>query len=192
MGGCHPRGAHAPTTPPGAPARTDRQTGRPVPRAAPMASERSAKQAPVWTVRSRLRYALYALEQSLWLDKPRGLVQMATGSGKTFTAAEVEATLGLPVLAVLPEARGRPEHIVRLTWYVLDRQEYLGALPAVGEAYRELMGRHFPVMAVVQVVALMEAQPCTLTRNLPSPKARRMRTAPGASGLASAIRRAFT
>jgi enamine deaminase RidA (YjgF/YER057c/UK114 family) len=60
------------------------------------------------------------------------------------------------ILEVLAQAKGKPEHIVRLTWYVLDRQEYLGALKAVGEAYRELMGRHYPTMAVVQVSALVE------------------------------------
>jgi enamine deaminase RidA (YjgF/YER057c/UK114 family) len=60
------------------------------------------------------------------------------------------------ILAVLAEAGGRPEHIVRLTWYVLDKQEYLGALKEVGAAYRELMGRHFPTMAVVQVTGLVE------------------------------------
>jgi enamine deaminase RidA (YjgF/YER057c/UK114 family) len=60
------------------------------------------------------------------------------------------------ILAVLREAKGKPEHIVRLTWYVLDKQEYLGSLKAVGEAYRELMGRHYPAMAVVQVSGLVE------------------------------------
>jgi enamine deaminase RidA (YjgF/YER057c/UK114 family) len=47
---------------------------------------------------------------------------------------------------------------VRLTWYVLDRQEYLNALKPVGEAYRELMGKHFPTMAVVQVGGLVEPE----------------------------------
>jgi enamine deaminase RidA (YjgF/YER057c/UK114 family) len=60
------------------------------------------------------------------------------------------------ILAVLAEAGGRPEHIVRLTWYVVDKQEYLAAGAEVGAAYRELMGRNFPAMAVVQVVALVE------------------------------------
>jgi enamine deaminase RidA (YjgF/YER057c/UK114 family) len=59
-------------------------------------------------------------------------------------------------LAVLAEAGGRPEHIVRMTWYVVDKQEYLGALKEVGAAYRELIGKHYPTMAVVQVGALIE------------------------------------
>ena len=62
----------------------------------------------------------------------------------------------LNIIAVLKEAQGKPEHIVRLTWYVLDKQEYLASLKEVGAAYRELMGRHYPTMAVVQVGALVE------------------------------------
>ena len=60
------------------------------------------------------------------------------------------------ILSVLAEAKGKPEHIVRLTWYVLDKQEYLASLKEVGAAWRELMGRHYPTMAVVQVSALVE------------------------------------
>ena len=60
------------------------------------------------------------------------------------------------ILAILAEAKGRPEHIVRMTWYVLDKQEYLNSLKPIGETYRELMGRHFPTMAVVQVSGLVE------------------------------------
>jgi enamine deaminase RidA (YjgF/YER057c/UK114 family) len=62
------------------------------------------------------------------------------------------------IISVLKEADGKPEHIVRLTWYVLDRQEYLNSLKEVGAAYRELMGRHFPTMAVVQVGGLVEPE----------------------------------
>ena len=62
------------------------------------------------------------------------------------------------ILEVLAEAGGEPHHLVRLTWYVLDKEEYLAALKDVGKAYRELMGRHFPTMAVVQVGALMEPE----------------------------------
>ena len=62
------------------------------------------------------------------------------------------------ILEVLAQAKGKPEHIVRLTWYVVDRDEYLTSLKAVGEAYRELMGKHYPTMSVVQVGALVESQ----------------------------------
>ena len=60
------------------------------------------------------------------------------------------------ILEVLAQANGKPEHIVRLTWYVLDKREYLDSLKAVGNAYRELMGKHYPTMAVVQVSGLVE------------------------------------
>ena len=60
------------------------------------------------------------------------------------------------ILEILAQADGKPEHIVRLTWYVLDKQEYLDSLKGVGEAYRELMGKHYPTMAVVQVSGLVE------------------------------------
>src|SRR5262245_46400891 len=62
------------------------------------------------------------------------------------------------ILDVLKEAKGGPEHIVRLTWYVIDKKEYLAALKEVGAAYRELMGKHYPTMAVVQVSGLVEDQ----------------------------------
>ena len=81
-----------------------------------------------------------------------------TGEGKWEArdfAGQFRQTL-LNILAVLKEAKGRPEHIVRLTWYVLDKREYLNSLKAVGEAYREIMGRHYPTMAVVQVSGLVE------------------------------------
>ncbi|RZA33421.1 MAG: RidA family protein [Lysobacteraceae bacterium] len=60
------------------------------------------------------------------------------------------------VVAVLVEAGAGPEHIVRMTWYVLDRREYLDAGAALGAAYRDVIGRNFPAMSAVQVAALME------------------------------------
>ena len=60
------------------------------------------------------------------------------------------------IVAVLAEAGGKPEHLVRMTWYVTDKREYVAAYPAIGVAYRELIGRHFPAMTAVQVVALIE------------------------------------
>ena len=60
------------------------------------------------------------------------------------------------IVAVLAEGGAGPEHLVRLTWYVVDKHEYLGALREVGAAYRDVIGRHYPAMALVQVVALVE------------------------------------
>ena len=60
------------------------------------------------------------------------------------------------VVAVLAEAGAGPEHIVRMTWYVLDKKEYLAASKEVGQAYRDVIGRHFPAMTAVQVAGLME------------------------------------
>jgi enamine deaminase RidA (YjgF/YER057c/UK114 family) len=60
------------------------------------------------------------------------------------------------IVALVGEAGGKPEHIVRLTWFVLDKQEYLSRLRDLGAAYRDVMGRHFPAMTLVQVGALVE------------------------------------
>ncbi len=62
------------------------------------------------------------------------------------------------VCAVLAEAGGAPEHVVRLTWYLTSRAEYYAELAEIGAAYRAVMGRHFPTMSVVQVLALMESE----------------------------------
>ncbi len=62
------------------------------------------------------------------------------------------------VLAVLAEAGAGPEHIVRMTWYVVDRADYLASAAAIGEVYRSVMGRVFPAMSAVEVSALMEAE----------------------------------
>ena len=71
-------------------------------------------------------------------------------------AAQVEQALR-NVVTVLAEAGAGPEHVVRLTWYVTSRNEYLETVKAVGAAYRSVMGRTFPPMSVVEVSALMEA-----------------------------------
>jgi enamine deaminase RidA (YjgF/YER057c/UK114 family) len=68
-----------------------------------------------------------------------------------------QAKLGLEnIAAVLKEANALPRHIVRLTWYVCDMEEYRASLPALGSAYRDVLGRHFPAMAVVEVRRLFE------------------------------------
>jgi len=60
------------------------------------------------------------------------------------------------VVAVLAQAGARPEHIVRMTWYMTDKREYLLASRAIGEAYRSIIGGHYPAMTAVQVAALIE------------------------------------
>ncbi len=62
------------------------------------------------------------------------------------------------IVAILKEANAGPEHIVRLTWYVTDKREYLARLKEVGGAYREVLGKHFPAMTMVQVAGLVEDQ----------------------------------
>lgn len=60
------------------------------------------------------------------------------------------------IVEVLACAGARPEHLVRLTWYVTDKREYLANLKELGRAYKATIGRHYPAMALVQVVALVE------------------------------------
>jgi enamine deaminase RidA (YjgF/YER057c/UK114 family) len=60
------------------------------------------------------------------------------------------------VVAILAEAGARPEHIVRMTWYVVDKHEYVASYRALGAAYRDVLGRHFPAMTAVEVTALIE------------------------------------
>ena len=60
------------------------------------------------------------------------------------------------IVEVLAEAGAKPEHLVRLTWYVTDKTEYLSNLKGLGAVYKEIIGRHYPAMALVQVVALVE------------------------------------
>jgi len=60
------------------------------------------------------------------------------------------------IAAILAEAEARPEHLIRLTWYVVDIEEYQANLRELGQIYREIFGTHYPAMALVQVVRLVE------------------------------------
>jgi enamine deaminase RidA (YjgF/YER057c/UK114 family) len=105
--------------------------------------------------------------------KPRGYANGVAASGtQVFIAGQIgwdaeakfqsndfaaQATQALAnVVAVLAVAGGRPEHLVRLTWYVTDKREYLAALKEIGGAFRELIGNYDIAMSAVQVAALME------------------------------------
>ena len=61
------------------------------------------------------------------------------------------------IIAVLAEADARPEHIVRMTWYITSRAEYLAQTKEIGKVWRKMMGNHYPVMAVVEISALIES-----------------------------------
>ena len=77
----------------------------------------------------------------------------------TFPHADLAGQAGQAlrnVVAVLAEAGAKPEDVVRLTWYITDREEYLAQAKDLGEAYRAVMGRHYPAMAVVVVAGLLE------------------------------------
>ena len=60
------------------------------------------------------------------------------------------------IVHVLAEARAKPEHIVRMNWYVVDKKEYIGAYKELGKVYREIIGSHYPAMTAVQVIGLIE------------------------------------
>ena len=69
--------------------------------------------------------------------------------------AQVEQALR-NIVDILAEADARPEHLVRLTWYITDKREYVARSKEVGQAYRRVVGRHFPAMTLVQVAALLD------------------------------------
>jgi enamine deaminase RidA (YjgF/YER057c/UK114 family) len=116
---------------------------------------------------------LRSLQPPNW-PMPRGYANGMAGMGRTvlvggqvgwdaagrfppgFVAQAAQALRN--VLAVVAEAGGGPEHVGRLTWYVLDIGEYRASLRDLGAAYRDVMGRHFPAMTLVQVSALAEPE----------------------------------
>jgi enamine deaminase RidA (YjgF/YER057c/UK114 family) len=71
--------------------------------------------------------------------------------------AQVRQTLA-NIAEILAAGGARPEHLVRLTWYVVDIEEYLASLKELGRIYREIFGAHYPAMALVQVVRLVEKE----------------------------------
>ncbi|HSK43935.1 MAG TPA: RidA family protein [Candidatus Binatia bacterium] len=70
--------------------------------------------------------------------------------------AQVRQAL-LNIVEILAQANAKPEHIARMTWYVLDKNEYMASAKEMGPAYREIIGRHYPAMTVVEVSGLLEA-----------------------------------
>jgi enamine deaminase RidA (YjgF/YER057c/UK114 family) len=116
--------------------------------------------------------SMRTLQPEGW-PRPRGYANGISATGRTiFVAGQIgwdaeqrlvpggfipQATQALEnILAVLACDGASAEHIVRLTWYVTDKSVYLGAGPALGEAYRAVLGKHFPAMSAVEVRGLME------------------------------------
>jgi enamine deaminase RidA (YjgF/YER057c/UK114 family) len=62
------------------------------------------------------------------------------------------------VIAVIEEADAKPHHIVRLTWYIIDKEEYKASVKEIGAVYREVMGNHYPTMSLFEVKSLLEDQ----------------------------------
>ena len=81
-----------------------------------------------------------------------------TGAFASDELADQTAQTLRNVVAVLHSAGATPGHLVRLTWYVTNRDEYLAARGAIGEHYRAIIGRHFPAMAVIFVSSLVESR----------------------------------
>ena len=120
-----------------------------------------------------IRQAVQVIQPTGWV-RPRGFSNGIKASGDHYVsiAGQVgwdaerrivsddfveQSRLALKnVVDVVAAAGGRPDHIVRLTWYVTDKREYLEQSKALGKAYRSVMGRHYPAMTVVQVGALVE------------------------------------
>lgn len=106
--------------------------------------------------------------------RPRGYANGVVADGETvWIAGQIgwdetgRFAAGLPgqveqalrnIVAVLAAADARPEHLVRLTWYLVDIADYEAKLPEIGDAYRRVLGKHFPTMTVVQVARLVERQ----------------------------------
>jgi enamine deaminase RidA (YjgF/YER057c/UK114 family) len=86
--------------------------------------------------------------------RPARWLELSASKART---SSIQARQGLAnIVALVQEAGGGTEHITRLTWFVLDKKEYLLRLTDLGAAYRSVMGMHFPTMSLVQVVALVE------------------------------------
>ena len=128
---------------------------------------------PAPAVRSEDETAVRILQPSGW-PMPKGYANGVSAEGRLVVTggvigwdvhghlpsdfvAQVRQTLR-NIAAILAEGGARPEHLVRLTWYVVDMNEYLSSLKALGQIYREIIGAHYPAMALVQVVRLVEKE----------------------------------
>ena len=131
----------------------------------------STMDAPSLAVKGKRSGAAQILQPSGW-PAPKGYANGIAAEGRIVVTggvigwdeqerlakgfvAQVRQTLS-NIAAILAAGEARPEHLVRLTWYVVDMDEYLSNLKELGSIYREIFGAHYPAMALVQVVRLVE------------------------------------
>ena len=111
-------------------------------------------QPPSWARPKGFSHGVAAAGRQVFIAGQIGCNEKGVLEEKTFQG-QFRQTLK-NIVAVLSEAGGKPEHLVRLTWYVRDLKEYSSALREIGAAYREVIGKHYPAMAVVEVTGLVE------------------------------------
>jgi enamine deaminase RidA (YjgF/YER057c/UK114 family) len=133
----------------------------------------NASKGPASAARAESETGLRILQPSGW-PMPKGYANGMTAEGRIVVTggvigwdihghlpsdfvAQVRQTLR-NIAAILAEGGAGPEHLVRLTWYVIDMDEYLASLKTLGQIYREIFGAHYPAMALVQVVRLVERE----------------------------------
>jgi enamine deaminase RidA (YjgF/YER057c/UK114 family) len=109
---------------------------------------------PGWAPPKGYAYGVLATGRTVFLSGMIGSDAAGRLEGGGFVGQARRALQN--VVDVLLEAEASPTHIVRLTWYVVDKRQYLAASVELGKAYREIMGRHYPAMSVVEVAALLE------------------------------------
>ena len=119
-----------------------------------------------------MEIAMKVLQPANW-KRPRGYSNGVEARGRTvfisgmvgwnaqeeFTSTDLAGQVRQAltnIVEVLAEANAKPSDIVRITWYLIDKKEYLNSAAEIGAAYREIIGRHFPAMTVVQVAGLLE------------------------------------
>lgn len=111
-------------------------------------------QPPAWPKPKGFSQGIAATGRMVFVSGQIGWDETETIVSDDFVAQAKQALRN--VVAVVAEAGGGPEHIVRLTWFVTDRDSYTNSLSELGRAYREVMGRHYPAMSLLAISALVE------------------------------------
>lgn len=111
---------------------------------------------PHWTKPRGYSYGLVAKGQLVFLAGVVGWDREGHFKSKDFLGQARQALEN--IVELLEYAGARPEHLARLTWYVVDREEYMCSLRELGAIYREVIGNYYPPMSVVQVVSLVEPE----------------------------------